>query len=158
MKNHKPRPDRYRAQSQAIGRSRGERATTIHAVADEQGAHRRYPPDARTDIRNSGARAFLPTIPSPEYLIADKAYRADDRRAFLIRQGSRSVISPMPNRQAMPAFDPVAYRSANSSNAPSAGSRAGAPSPHATTKPHETSSLVSVLSSPPPRGSVKSRT
>ena len=52
-------------------------------------------------------------MPPPEDLIADKAYDADDLRAFLTRQGTRPVISPMPNRRAIPPFDPVAYRKRN---------------------------------------------
>lgn len=46
-------------------------------------------------------------MPPPEDLIAD------DLRAFLIRQGARPVISPMPNRRAIPAFDALAYRKRN---------------------------------------------
>ena len=61
----------------------------------------------------SGARSLLPTMPPPEDLIADKAYDADDLCAFLIRQGTRLVISPMPNHRAIPAFDSVAYRLGN---------------------------------------------
>ncbi|WP_081479251.1 MULTISPECIES: transposase [Acidiphilium] len=61
----------------------------------------------------SGARSLLPTMPPPEDLIADKAYDADDLRAFLTRQGTRLVISTMPNRRAIPAFDSVAYRLGN---------------------------------------------
>ena len=100
-------------QSQAIGRSRGGRTTRIHAVADEQGriAAVLLTPGQASDI--SGARALLPTMPPSEDPIADKAYDTDDLRAFLTRQGTRPVISPMPNRRAIPAFDPVAYRKRN---------------------------------------------
>ena len=100
-------------QNQAIGRSRGGRTTKIHAVADEQGriAAVLLTPGQASDI--SGARALLPAIPPPADLIADKAYDADDFRAFLIKQGTRPVISPMPNRRAMPPFDAVAYRQRN---------------------------------------------
>ena len=52
-------------------------------------------------------------MPPLEDPIADKAYDTDDLRAFLTRQGTRPVISPMPNRRAIPAFDPVAYRKRN---------------------------------------------
>lgn len=101
------------AQNQAIGRSRGGRTTKIHAIADEQGriAAVLLTPGQASDI--SGARALLPTLPPPEDLIADKAYDADDLRAFLARQGTRAVISPMPNRRAIPAFDALAYRQRN---------------------------------------------
>ena len=100
-------------QNQAIGRSRGGRTTKIHAVADQQGriAAILLTPGQAADI--SGARALLAAFPAPADLIADKAYDADDLRAFLVRQGTRPVISPMPNRRAIPPFDAVAYRQRN---------------------------------------------
>lgn len=85
-------------QSQAIGRSRGGRTTKIHAIADEQGriAAILLTPGQASDI--SGARALLAAFQPPADLIADKAYDADDLRVFLIQQGTRPVISPIPNR------------------------------------------------------------
>jgi transposase len=55
----------------------------------------------------------LPAIPAPADVIADKAYDADDLRDFLVKQGTRPVISPMPNRRALPPFDAIAYRQRN---------------------------------------------
>ena len=46
-------------------------------------------------------------------LIADKAYDANDVRAFLAAQGTEAVIPPKANRRTRPAFDPVAYRTRN---------------------------------------------
>ena len=112
------RPSRRRGrqrgdQNQAIGRSRGGRTTKIHAIADQEGriAAILLTPGQAADV--NGARTLLAAIPAPEDLIADKAYDADDLRAFLIRQGTRPVISPMPNRCAIPPFDVIAYRQRN---------------------------------------------
>ena len=112
------RPPRRRGrqrgdQNEAIGRSRGGRTTKIHAIADQQGriAAILLTPGQAADI--TGARTLLAALPAPEDLIADKAYDADDLRAFLIQQGTRPVISPMPNRRAIPAFDAATYRQRN---------------------------------------------
>jgi transposase len=45
--------------------------------------------------------------------IADKAFDADDLRAFLLLCGATPVISPMPNRVAPPPFDKAVYRRRN---------------------------------------------
>ena len=45
-----------------------------------------------------GARALLAAVPAMRKLIDDKAFDADDLRAYLIAQGTLPVISPMPNR------------------------------------------------------------
>lgn len=60
-----------------------------------------------------GARALLALAPAPGCLIGDKAYDADDVRAYLAASGSTAVISPMPQRRSPPPFDPVIYRSRN---------------------------------------------
>ena len=46
-------------------------------------------------------------------LIGDKAFDADDLRAYLAAQGTVAVISPMPNRLDPPPFDAAAYRQRN---------------------------------------------
>jgi transposase len=60
-----------------------------------------------------GGRALLARVPPMRRLIADKAYDANDLRAFLAAQGTEAVISPMPRRLAPPPFDALAYRSRN---------------------------------------------
>ena len=60
-----------------------------------------------------GGRALLAAVPPMRRLTPDKAYDADDLRAFLARQGTEAVISPMPTRFAQPAFNPLAYRACN---------------------------------------------
>ncbi len=75
-------------------------------------------------------------------------------------QPQRSARSPKQDRHSDCAYSPSTpspTESAISSNAPSAGSRTGAPSPHDMTKPHEISSLVFASSSPSHLGSVESR-
>ena len=60
-----------------------------------------------------GGRALLAAVPPMRRLTPDKAYDADDLRAFLARQGTEAVISPMPTRLAQPAFNPLAYLARN---------------------------------------------
>jgi transposase len=60
-----------------------------------------------------GGRALLASVPRMRRFIGDKAYDADDLRAFLAAQGTEAVISPSPRRLAPPPFDPIAYRQRN---------------------------------------------
>ena len=60
-----------------------------------------------------GGRALLARVPAMRRLIADKAYDADDVRAFLAAQGTEAVISPLSRRRARPPFDAHAYRARN---------------------------------------------
>lgn len=60
-----------------------------------------------------GGRALLTAVPPMRRLIADKAYDANDLRAFLADQGTEAVISPMPTRLRRPDFDARAYRDRN---------------------------------------------
>ena len=60
-----------------------------------------------------GGRALLARVPPMRRLIGDKAYDADDLRAFLTAQGTEAVISPMPRRLTPPPFDAIAYRRRN---------------------------------------------
>ena len=50
---------------------------------------------------------------APGCLIGDKAYDANDVRAYLAAAGSTAVISPMPTRRAPVPFDTEAYRTRN---------------------------------------------
>ena len=60
-----------------------------------------------------GARALLALAPTPQCLIGDKAYDADDLRHFLALQGSQAVIPPMPQRRTPPPFDAATYKRRN---------------------------------------------
>ena len=60
-----------------------------------------------------GGRALLARVPPMRQLIADKAYDADDERAFLEAQDTEAVISPMLRRVARPPFDANACRARN---------------------------------------------
>lgn len=63
------------------------------------------------DIR--GGRALLARVPPMRRLIADKAYDANDLRAFLAAQGTEAVIPPKKNRRVTPPFDALAYKCRN---------------------------------------------
>lgn len=57
-----------------------------------------------------GARGLLTSTALLGCLIGDKAYDADDLRNFLAAQGTKVVISPMPNRTHKPDFDVESYK------------------------------------------------
>jgi len=90
-----------------------------------------------------GGRGLLARVPPMRRLIADKAYDANDLRAFLASQGTEAVISPMPRRlgrrRSMPS--PIAVEI--SSSVPFASSRTGVQSPPATTRRPAISSQAS---------------
>ena len=60
-----------------------------------------------------GGRALLASMPPMRQLLADKAYDANDVRAFLAAQGTEAVIPPKTCRLERPAFDGRAYRRRN---------------------------------------------
>ena len=60
-----------------------------------------------------GGRALLASVPPMRRLVADKAYDANDLRAFLAGQGTEPVISPTSRRSIRAAFDAIAYRQRN---------------------------------------------
>ena len=101
------------ADEQAIGRSRGGRTTTIHAIADRAGRLIAFAitPGQRGDIRP--AAALLATLPKPDYVLADTAYDADKLRQSLAERGAIAVLKPNPTRINVPAFDKAVYRLRN---------------------------------------------
>ena len=56
---------------------------------------------------------MLAIASTPGCLIGDKAYDANDVRAFLAAQGSTAVISPMPTRRNAVPFDAEVYKARN---------------------------------------------
>jgi transposase len=52
-------------------------------------------------------------VDAPGCLIGDKAYDANDVRAYLAAKGSTAVISPMPTRRTPVPFDTEVYRMRN---------------------------------------------
>ena len=60
-----------------------------------------------------GARALLAIADTPVCLIGDKAYDADDVRAYLDVHGCTAVISPMPTRRRAVPFDHATYKARN---------------------------------------------
>ncbi len=97
--------------NQAIGRSRGGRATKIHALCDPEG--RLYAPLLISghvhDIR--GVRALVAADPTPRYILRDKAYDSNDTRALRVGQTAESVIPPKALRREPAPFDSLVYRS-----------------------------------------------
>ena len=94
----------------AIRRSRGGPTARIHALADGHGRLYAVMLTAGQVHDIQGGGSLLARVPPMRQLIADKAYDADDVRAFLAAQGTEAVISPMPRRVARPPFDANAYR------------------------------------------------
>ena len=95
-----------------------------------------------------GGRALLASVPPMRRLIADKAYDANDLRAFLAGQGTQPVISPTSWQLVRPAFNTAAYRARNLSERAFCRLKDWRATPPATTKPPETSSPASASPSP----------
>jgi putative transposase len=79
----------------------------VRGVSTSCSWHRAKPADTH------GARSLFAVTEAPGCFIADKAYDADDVRSFLQERGTNVVISSMPTRKRVPAFDPVIYRKRN---------------------------------------------
>lgn len=60
-----------------------------------------------------GACALLTAVPTPRYLLGDKAYDSNDIRAFLAAQASDAVIPLEVTRREPPPFDPATYKIRN---------------------------------------------
>lgn len=61
----------------------------------------------------NGGRALLAAVAAPGRVIADRAYDADDLRAFLAAQSTEAVIPPSSRRRQPPPFDAAAYKLRN---------------------------------------------
>jgi transposase len=57
--------------------------------------------------------ALLTRIPTPQQLIADRAYDARKLRDWLAERGCETVIPPNPTRKHPHDYDPIAYRTRN---------------------------------------------
>lgn len=60
-----------------------------------------------------GAAALLKRAPTPQRLLADRAYDARKLRTWLIEHGSEPVIPSNPTRRNPYPYDAAAYRSRN---------------------------------------------
>jgi transposase len=98
---------------QAIGRSRGGRTTTIHALTDELGKPRvlRIAPGNMHDVMM--APELLSAAGPIRRLIADKAYDTNRLRNLLAQLDVEAVIPSIARRKPLIAHDREAYRQRN---------------------------------------------
>ena len=97
----------------AIGRSRGGRATKIHALCDGHGRPVAFvlTPGNINDI--TPALDLLAMIAPPDMLLADKAYDANRLRLWLDEQGAVAVIPSTTSRRAPIPCDTIRYKARN---------------------------------------------
>jgi transposase len=98
---------------EAIGRSRGGRTTTIHALTDEIGRPRalRIAPGNVHDVMM--AAELLSSMEPLKRLIADKAYDTNQLRNLLTQMGIEAVIPSTGRRKVLIPHDREAYRQRN---------------------------------------------
>ncbi len=99
--------------AQAIGRSRGGRATKGHALTNEAGRPIALglAPGQAHDLTAVAER--LTRIPTPRHLLADRAYNARWLRDWLTERGCEAVIPPNPTRKPPQSYDRDGYRGRN---------------------------------------------
>lgn len=98
---------------EAIGRSRGGRTTTIHALTDSIGRPRvlLLAPGNVHDVMM--APELLNAAGPIQRLIADKAYDTNRLRALLAERDAEAVIPSSARRKPPIPHDPEAYRQRN---------------------------------------------
>lgn len=98
---------------QAIGRSRGGRTTTIHALTDETGRPRAFllAPGNLHDV--TAAPDLIRLTGAIARLIADKAYDTNSFRHLLRERGTEAVIPSLSRRSPQLPYDRAAYRLRN---------------------------------------------
>lgn len=97
------------AQSQAIGRSRGDITTKILALTDALGnlVDFRLLPGQAHDLR--GVPALIDDL-AADHLLADCAFDADWLRTTLAKRSITPVIPPKSNRRFPAEFDKKTYK------------------------------------------------
>jgi len=98
---------------EAIGRSRGGRTTTIHALTDSLGRPRvlRITPGNMHDVIM--APELVSAAGPIERLIADKAYDTNRLRSLLDEANIEAVIPSVARRKPLIPYDREAYRQRN---------------------------------------------
>jgi transposase len=98
---------------QAIGRSRGGRTTTLHALTDAAGRPRvlLIAPGNQHDV--TMAAPLLSAAGPIARLIADKAYDTNPLRRLLVEQGTEAVTPSITRRKPLIPYDRTAYRQRN---------------------------------------------
>jgi len=108
-----PRVEKKGDAIQAVGRSRGGRTSKIHALADHLGRPVAFTltPGNIADI--SVAKDLIETVPTPQRLLADKAYDADSLRNWLKARRVQAVIPSNATRRTPYPLDRIAYKRRN---------------------------------------------
>jgi transposase len=98
---------------EGIGRSRGGRTTTIHALTDETGKPRvlLIAPGNVHDVMM--APELLTAAGCIKRLIADKAYDTNRLRSLLRERGIKAVIPSIARRKPLIPYNREAYRQRN---------------------------------------------
>lgn len=92
------------AEAAAIGRSRGDRGTKIHAVVDTTGRMIAFDLTSGQRGDERAARSLLEPLPVAAFLSADAAFDSDGFRGFLSDRGAQPAILPTPRAQERPAI------------------------------------------------------
>src|SRR4029078_1182359 len=98
---------------QAIGRSRGDRTSKIHALTEDRGRPVAFLITSGNCHDLPAARDLLPTVPPPRRLLADRAYDANSLRNRLAERRVKAVIPPNPTRKHPHKYDAKAYKGRN---------------------------------------------
>ena len=98
---------------EAIGRSRGERTSKIHALADDRGRPVAFAltPGNVADVVM--AAPLLGAVAKPKRLLADKAYDADSLRRWLKLRKIKAAIPSTASRRTPYPLDRAAYKRRN---------------------------------------------
>lgn len=106
------RPPDVTRDLQAIGRSRGGVTTKITVLTDRQGRFARFSLRPGNAYEGRELIPLLEGVPTPDRLLADKAYDSAAIRFFLEEGGTEPVIPPQrdPKRKITPECDMEAYK------------------------------------------------
>lgn len=131
-----------------IGRTKGGMNTKLHAVTDRNGRPLDFFMTAGHISDYTGAAALLDSLPSAEWMLADRGYDADWFREALEEKGIKPCIPGRKSRS-----KPVKYANGNTKDATvlkscSAGSKTGDGSQHAMTDARPSSSRQSASLQP----------
>jgi len=96
-----------------IGRTKGGLNTKLHAVTDAKGRPLRFFMTAGQVSDYTGAAALLSSLPTAEWLIADRGYDADWFRSALKDKGIRSCIPGRKSRGKAVRYDKRRYKRRN---------------------------------------------
>lgn len=95
--------------SQAMGRTKGDMNTKIHAVVDEAAQPMRLFLSAGNEADISHAQTMTEEIPAG-MLVADKGYDSDGFRQWLRERGIKPCIPPRSNRKNPCTYSKPSYR------------------------------------------------